>query len=119
MPSLLNDDMFLKDLADSPVLVARQRTCLDEKDLVADSALIAFVMGLTLDPTFDVFLVNRMFDQLVDLDDDRLVHFVADHDSNPGFPVTTLSRHLFPRESLLALLLPKNRIDPGNIPADL
>jgi len=119
MPSLLNDDMLLKDLADSPVLVPRQWPSLDKENLIPNSALIAFVMGLTLDPTLNVFLVNRMFDQLVDLDDDRLVHFVADHDSNPGFPVTTLSRHLFPRQSLLALLLSKNRIDPGNVSADL
>ncbi len=42
-------------------------------------AFILFVVGLHLRPLPNKFLIDRVTDEAIDHDDDRLIHFVTRH----------------------------------------
>ena len=67
-----------KDRLEHPALIAAQRTGFDELNAIADFGIIRLVMGLEPAGPHDVLFVKRVTNAAVDLDDDRLLHLVAD-----------------------------------------
>src|SRR5579862_3498716 len=86
---------LLDDLGEPPALGLRQRARLDDAHGVADSGLVRLVVGMELDRAPDDLLVARVELGHVDLDDDRLVGLVGDHDAAallPGRAVAVRTR---------------------------
>src|SRR2546422_8378106 len=71
---------LFQDLLDHPALVPGQRARLLDAHPVADLALVLLVVGHEAGPRFQIFAVHPVHDQPPDLDHDRLVHGVADHE---------------------------------------
>src|SRR5215213_4155245 len=69
---------LVEDLDDAPTLGRRQRPRLHDEDAVADAGRAGLVVGLHLAGTADDLAVQRVLDAVLDLDDDGLLHLVAD-----------------------------------------
>src|SRR3954462_12121160 len=72
---------LLEDLHDAPALGRGQRAGLHQPDPVADSAGVVLVVRLVPRRTADDLAVQRVLDAVLDRDDHRLVHLVADHEA--------------------------------------
>src|ERR1700722_7502210 len=72
---------FLDDFGEAPVLGLRERARLDDANHVADRGGVLLVVGVQLARAADNLLVLRMELRHCNLDDDRLVALVGDHDA--------------------------------------
>src|SRR5690242_6527728 len=70
---------LFEDLHDPPPLGGGERTGLHQEDPVADAARVLLVVHLELAGAAQNLAVEGVLDAVLDLDDDRLVHLVADH----------------------------------------
>src|SRR4051794_19488676 len=75
---------LLEDLHHAPALGGAERTGLHEEDAVADAGRVGLVVGVQLVGTADDLAVERVLDPVLDSDDHRLVHLVADHQALAG-----------------------------------
>src|SRR5688500_9669525 len=66
---------FLNDLHNTPAFSCRHWPRFDDADLIAHLRS-HLIVGHKLLPAADIFAIDRMFDQAVDTDSDRLGHFV-------------------------------------------
>src|SRR4030042_3612373 len=55
-------------------------------------ALILFVVGLHLRPLPNIFFIDRVTDEAIDHDNDRLIHFIARHHARERFAFASLFR---------------------------
>jgi hypothetical protein len=85
-----------KDFPDTPPFLFAQGTGFDQQDLISDMALILFVVGLHLRPLPDIFLIDRVTDEAIDHDHDRLIHFIARDDARERFAFASLFRWHIP-----------------------
>src|SRR4051794_23229135 len=72
---------LFEDLHDPPPLGGGQRTGLHHQNPVADAARVLLVVHLELAGATENLAVERVLDAVLDLDDDGLVHLVADHEA--------------------------------------
>src|SRR4051812_25805067 len=70
---------LFEDLHDPPPLGGGERPGLHQQHPVADPARVLLVVRLQLAGTADDLAVQRVLDAVLDLDDDGLLHLVADH----------------------------------------
>src|SRR5690606_17823259 len=83
---------LLQDLHDAPALGRGQRSGLHQADPVADTGDVRLVVGLVLRGPADDLAVQRVLDAVLHLDDDSLVHLVADDVTLARLAVVTLLR---------------------------
>src|SRR5689334_17092559 len=69
---------LLDDLDETPPLRGAQRPGLHQEDAVADAGGVLLVVGLELARAAQDLAVERVLHAVLDLDDDGLVHLVAD-----------------------------------------
>src|SRR5258706_11101108 len=74
---------LLHDFQQAPALLLGDGARLGDADQVADAALVLFVVDLELRAPLDGLAVQAVRLGRADLDDDRLVHLVGDHRSEP------------------------------------
>src|SRR6202165_5757411 len=74
---------LLHDLEQAPALLLGDRARLGDADQVADSALVLLIVDFELGALADGLAVETVGLGRADLDDDRLVHLVGDHRSEP------------------------------------
>src|SRR4051812_42267991 len=70
---------LFEDLHDPPPLGGGERAGLHQEDPVADAARVLLVVHLELAGAAQNLAVEGVLDAVLDLDDDGLVHLVADH----------------------------------------
>jgi hypothetical protein len=101
------------DLLKAPSLIFAERAAFNNLNPVTYLANVLLVMNLIFNATLDVFIVNLMLYQTVNLYHNSLLHLVAYHNAYLCFPVTSFT-HLL----LLCLYLSNNSAYPSNILAD-
>ena len=69
---------LFEDLHNAPALGGRQRAGLHDEDEIADAALVVLVVNLDLLVLAHDLAVEGVLDAVLDLDDNGLVHLVAD-----------------------------------------
>jgi hypothetical protein len=79
--SLYDLNGFFKYPAYAPAFGLAQWTRFCNFDAIADLAGIIRIMGHELVSPADILLVQRMFDQPLDLHHNGFIHFVADHNA--------------------------------------
>src|SRR5687767_5756192 len=72
---------LLQHLDEAPTLGGRQRAGLHDEDPVADAALVGLVVRLEARRLAQHLAVEGVLHAVLDGDDDRLVHLVADHEA--------------------------------------
>src|SRR3954452_4636233 len=123
----------LEDLDDPPPLRRRERPRLTDEDEVADAGDVALVVRLDLARAAQDLAIERVLDAVLDLDDDGLVHLVADDVAAALLAVApggllfggrrraagVLGHRLLLRAGADAeLALAHDRVDPGDVTAD-
>src|SRR5689334_2680025 len=78
---------LLEHLDQPPALGGRQRAGLHDLHAVADARGVLLVVGLQLARAPDDLAVEAVLHAVLDLDDDRLLHLVADHEALPDLAV--------------------------------
>src|SRR5690348_4503759 len=78
---------LLEDLGYPPALSRRQRPGLHQQHPVTHAAGVGGVVRLVLLGTAQDLAVLRVLDVVLDLDDNGLVHLVADHEAFPALAV--------------------------------
>src|SRR3954453_11401969 len=119
----------LEDLDDPPPLRRRERPRLTDEDEVADAGDVALVVRLDLARAAQNLAVEGVLDAVLDLDDDGLVHLVADDVAAPLLAVAAGRRRLGGAGRVLChllllraggdaeLALAHDRVDPGDVTA--
>src|SRR3954462_5817459 len=124
----------LEDLDDPPPLRRRERPGLADEDEGADAGDVALVVRLDLARAAQDLAVEGVLDAVLDLDDDGLVHLVADDVAAALLAVAAgglllggrrrraagvLAHRLLLRAGADAeLALAHDRVDPGDVTAD-
>src|SRR3954462_171529 len=72
---------LFEDLHDPPPLGGGERTGLHQQHAVTDAARVLLVVHLELAGAAQNLAVEGVLDAVLDLDDDGLVHLVADHEA--------------------------------------
>src|SRR3954462_9434202 len=80
---------LLDDLDQAPPLGGRRRPGLHDLHPVADARDVLLVVGLQLVGATDDLAVQAVLHAVLDLDHDRLLHLVADHQALTDLAVTT------------------------------
>src|SRR3954454_17704975 len=83
---------LLEDLDDAPALRRGQRPGLLDADPVTHTALVLLVVRLELAGPPQHLAVEPVLDAVLDGDDDRLLHLVADHQTLPDLAVGATRR---------------------------
>src|SRR6478735_1182714 len=81
---------LLEDLHQAPALGGAERAGLHDEDAVADSGGVGLVVRLDLAGAADDLAVEGVLDTVLDLDDDGLVHLVADDVALAGLAVVAV-----------------------------
>src|SRR3954471_10830210 len=80
---------LLEDLDQPPPLGGRRRPGLHDLHAVTDAGDLLLVVGLQLAGATDDLAVEAVLHAVLDLDDDGLVHLVADHEALADLAVAT------------------------------